>query len=194
MNKFPLVTGIPLLLVNLIPLAGVVFLGWNLFEVLYAYWLESAVIGFYSLIRIIISYNILSILIAPFFMAHFGGFMYGHLFFLVRVFGGQEVSRQRIVWDMIWSFNANFSAILAALFVSHGISFIYHFLVKKEFLRERRDFMTGPYKRIILMHLTIIFGGWLVLIFKEPVWGLAVLVVLKSIMDLRGHKREHGYT
>ena len=49
------ISDISLLIVNLIPLFGALFLGWSLFSILIIYWLESAVIGFYTLIKMIIT-------------------------------------------------------------------------------------------------------------------------------------------
>jgi len=41
------------------------------------------------------------------------------------------------------------------------------------------------------MQLTVIFGGWVVLLLKNPVPALALLVVLKIGADLMSHKKEH---
>jgi hypothetical protein len=51
--------------------------------------------------------------------------------------------------------------------------------------------MSEPYKRIIVMHLTIIFGGWLIMLLRSPVPALILLIALKTIVDLRAHRREH---
>ena len=45
------VTGIALIVANLMPLAGVVLLGWEPGALLFAYWLESAVVGFFNVIK-----------------------------------------------------------------------------------------------------------------------------------------------
>ena len=52
--------------------------------------------------------------------------------------------------------------------------------------------MMPPYGRIILMHVTIIFGGWLVLALGAPVMALVLLIVLKIISDVRAHDKEHA--
>jgi hypothetical protein len=41
-----------LIVANLIPLAGVLFFGWSLFETMVVYWLENGVIGFFNLFKI----------------------------------------------------------------------------------------------------------------------------------------------
>ncbi len=53
-------------------------------------------------------------------------------------------------------------------------------------LRER-DFgkiMLSPYGRIIILHVTLIFGGMLVMALDTPVAGLVFLIVLKTAFDL----------
>jgi len=41
------------------------------------------------------------------------------------------------------------------------------------------------------MQLTLIFGGWVVMLLKDPMPALALLIVFKVIADLRGHYGEH---
>jgi hypothetical protein len=41
------------------------------------------------------------------------------------------------------------------------------------------------------MHLTLIFGGGLIMALDTPGSALALLVVLKILADLRAHRREH---
>lgn len=45
-RRYP--TSLPLILANLVPLAGVFFLDWKLFEILFLYWLEVVVYGLFS--------------------------------------------------------------------------------------------------------------------------------------------------
>lgn len=82
---------------------------------------------------------------------------------------------------------------LLALVCSHGVSFYANFLGRKEYIgRTVQEQMAEPYKRIIVMHLTIIFGGWLTLLLRSPVPALILLIALKTAVDLRAHRREHG--
>ncbi|MEX2466045.1 MAG: DUF6498-containing protein [Gemmatimonadota bacterium] len=75
-----------LLLANLVPLLGVLGLGWDLGEIMVLFWAESGIIGFYSLLRLCYVAGWSAIFLGPFFLAHFGGFMAGHFFFIYALF------------------------------------------------------------------------------------------------------------
>ncbi len=44
---------IGLVLANLLPFAGVIFFGWDLFAVVLFYWAENLVVGFYTLVKLL---------------------------------------------------------------------------------------------------------------------------------------------
>src|SRR5688572_2147822 len=79
---------IVLILANLVPLAGVIFWGWDLLDLMILYWMETGIIGFYAIIQMAIASRWGALFTVPFFVVHFGGFMAGHLFFLLMMFGG----------------------------------------------------------------------------------------------------------
>jgi len=43
---------------------------------------------------------------------------------------------------------------------------------------------------VVLMHVTILIGGFLMMLLHSPVAGLALLVVMKMAFDLAGHQSE----
>ena len=51
--------------------------------------------------------------------------------------------------------------------------------------------MTAPYQRIVTMQVALIFGGWIVLLLKSPIPALALLVLLKTVLDFSAHRNEH---
>ena len=79
-----------------------------------------------------------------------------------------------------------------ALFISHGASFLFNYLGRREYLTQSpAQQMATPYGRVIVLHLTIIFGGMVVAFLGAPIGALLVLVALKTLFDLRLHLREH---
>jgi hypothetical protein len=187
-------SGLALLGANLVPLAGVLLLDWRLGDVMTLFWAENAVIGFYNLLKLAVVARAAIVFVGPFFLGHYGGFMAGHFLFIYYLFvrgiqaTGPEAGPLAALSDLfvpLWP-------ALLALFVSHGISFAVNFLGQREYRgRKAADQMSEPYKRIIVMHLTIIFGGWLIMLLRSPVPALILLIALKTIVDLRAHRREH---
>ena len=79
-----------------------------------------------------------------------------------------------------------------ALFVSHGVSFVQNYLLKQEYKITKPDqLMTSPYGRVIVMHITILAGGFLTMAIGSPAPLLVVMVVLKTVLDINLHNRSH---
>jgi hypothetical protein len=78
-----------------------------------------------------------------------------------------------------------------ALFVSHGASFFLNYLGRGEYLTAAPTGQMGSvYGRVVVLHLTIIFGSMVVAFLGAPIGALLVLVVLKTAFDLGLHLRE----
>lgn len=78
-----------------------------------------------------------------------------------------------------------------ALLVSHGASFLFNFLGRGEYhTASPARQMGAPYARVIVLHLTIIFGSMVVAFLGAPIGALLVLVGLKTAFDLNLHLRE----
>jgi hypothetical protein len=83
----------------------------------------------------------------------------------------------------------------AALFLSHGASFLLNYIGNGEYLRTSAPRQMGSaYGRVVVLHLTILIGGFVVAFLGAPIGALIVLVVLKTAFDLGLHRREHAGT
>ena len=51
LSMLRLPSGLVLVLVNLIPLFGTLFLGWNAYDIIFLYWFENIVVGFYTVLK-----------------------------------------------------------------------------------------------------------------------------------------------
>ena len=180
---------------NLVPLAGVLFLNWRLGEVMVLFWAESAVIGFWNVIKLAVVAKWAAIFVAPFFVGHFGGFMAGHFLFIYYFFvrGLDAAGPEPGVWNALLDLFVPLWPALMALFISHGVSFFTNYIGRREYLgMDTKTQMGEPYKRIIVMHLTIIVGGGLTMIFRTPAAALLLLIALKTATDLYAHRKEHS--
>jgi hypothetical protein len=191
-----------LVLANLVPLVGVVFLGWDVFVVVFLFWLENVVVGFFNLLRMLWiergaeQFPLAKLLVMPFFLVHYGMFTAIHGVFVLVLFGGMmqrgaEFPTVQTVVDIVTRYHLWIPVL--ALFASHGYSFIANYVASQEYRRVTlQQLMRQPYTRVVVLHLTILFGGFLVMALKLPVVGAFLLVVLKIVVDLRAHLREHA--
>ena len=194
---------IALIAANLIPLLGVIIGGWELRLILLIYWAESAIIGFYHVLRMVRFFSVSGAVISIFFTFHYGLFMLVHcVFILVLTEGGlfgssgsgptnPDLDLRATLWSVMKTWPMLVS--LAALFVSHGISFVrYAILSRPTDLPDRpAKFMALPYVRIVLMHLALVLGAFPVLALGSPIFLLVILIVGKIVIDVYSHRREH---
>jgi hypothetical protein len=207
---------IALLAANTIPLFGILFLKWDSFFIVLLYWSENLVIGFYTILKIVFSkvshpaIHIGKLFLIPFFIIHYGGFTASHGLFLLAIF--KEDIANHVLEGNTWPFFLIFielllnvikqmylfipshmkSAILS-LFISHGISFVYHYLLKGEYKADKRpNLMAAPYKRVFIMQFAILGGAYWAMTIGSPVVLLLILVILKTIFDVLLHMRSHN--
>ena len=190
-----------LITVNLFPIFGVLFWEWEIFPIMLLFWSENVVIGFFNILNMLLCQPeekpswVMKAILIPFFAVHYGGFTAGHGLFVTILFGQDLFKnatgpRLELIWEMVKNYNL-FLAILA-LFLSHGYSFVTNYLVKGEYRHyELHQLMTRPYGRVVLLHLTLIIGGFLMAMLQSPVFGLILFIFLKIVMDLFSHLKEH---
>ena len=252
-----------LIAANLIPLLGVLFWNWDIFSLMVLYWMETAMIGFYQLIKILITQTLFAVFLIPFFIFHFGMFMKIHFMFIAALFGppwakALQDSVPAILNRLLFEEHFWFPAL--ALFISHGVSFFLHGFkkttdprfemmenaieenIKKgnldpppsaappyhptedwqstidstpakpltsgtgkpltpaqikmvqaltKFGGNSQDLMLEPYKRVIVMHITIILGGMLSQIMDNHKSAILVMIILKITADIFSHANTH---
>lgn len=192
---------IALVLANLIPLYGVLALDWEVFPIMLLFWLENLIIGGFNVLRMLGSEPqepakwLGKLFLVPFFCFHYGMFTMVHGVFVLGFFGGafrkgasfpewSDVTRL-ITEQQLWY-------AVAALLASHAFSFGYNYLWRGEFRTSSlQGLMQQPYGRVVVLHLAILGGGFLIMALKSPTAGLVLLVVLKIILDVRSHRKEH---
>lgn len=154
--------------------------------------------------------------IASFFLIHYGMFWFVHGIFVLTLplfagigtgFGaveplgpgdGEFVDGMFVPFpttgtDMTSGFEVG-SVLLAvlALGISHGLSYSFNYLGRGEYRRTSpAGQMFAPYGRLVVLHITIIVGGMAIAFTGAPAVALAILVVLKTLMDIGFHLAEH---
>ncbi len=190
-----------LLIANLIPVYGVLFLDWKIFYLIFLFWLENVYIGFFNVLKMLCccpsnGMNWLGkIFIVPFFTIHYGMFTAIHGIFVMLIFGSKAIQFKGFpdidVFLNILQMN-DLDWIALCLFLSHGFSFLWNYIGKKEYeTTDLKTLMGKPYGRIVVLHLTILIGGFLLMALKSPIVGLLLFIMLKIIMDISSHNKEH---
>ena len=191
-----------LILANLVPIGGVLFAQWEVFPIMLLFWLENLIVGLITVLKMLACGRgrfVEKSFMVPFFLIHYGMFCSVHGVFVFSLFapkgeslwgaggllpdpaGILQVVLQQGVWFAV-----------VALFASHGFSFAANFLGRGEYrTAEVGKVMMAPYGRIVVLHVVIIFGGFVVMALDAPLIALLLLVILKIIMDLYAHLREH---
>ena len=201
--------------VNAIPLIGVLFLGWDLATIVAAYWLENGVVGLFAIGRIataggsvmppprpgdppeppaaaqvrrLLGGSAMKLVMVPFFCVHYGMFWFVHGVFVWTALpllfsstgaagGGPDIG---IVLGLG-----------VPMLLSHGASFVFNWLGGGEYRTSNPSAeMFAPYGRVVILHMTIIFGAFGVAILGAPVWAMVVMVTLKTGIDVAAHLAE----
>jgi len=205
---------IALLASNTIPLFGVLFLGWDAFFIVLLYWSENLIIGFYNILKIVFTAaphpiaHLGKLFFIPFFTIHYGGFTAVHGLFVLAIFNKVDenfMGREKwpfcliflellvnVIRHMYSVIPSQMKLAILALFLSHGVSFVYNYLLRGEFMTAKpQKLMASPYARVAVMHVAIIAGAFLTMAIGSPAAILVVLVILKTVVDARFHLREH---
>lgn len=198
-----------LIVTNAIPLVGVLFWNWSLFAILLLYWIENGVVGAINVLKIARAErpepaptgralrlggagrrSIPRAATIPFFILHYGIFWVVHggfvlTFFGLGAFGGSSaaggLSPQGLLVATI------------ALAASHFVSYRTNYIGRGEYLRVApSEQMMSVYGRVMVLHLTIIFGGVAISALGTPAAAMAVMVIVKTAIDLGLHLREHS--
>ena len=197
---------VALVVANLIPLIGVLFFGWSVWNILVIYWLENGIVGLINVLKMSIATgdevtpgvtfmvngrpatSATKMGLIPFFIVHYGIFWFVHgifvltlpAFFSLMSDDGMTLDLGPVVFAAL------------GLAISHGLSFWWNFLHGGEYRRTAAAaLMFAPYKRLVALHITIIFGAFAVMFTGAPAAAVAVLVAIKTAIDLGLHLAEH---
>ena len=197
-----------LAITNLLPLVGVIFLDWDVGALVVLYWSENLVIGFYTILKLVTLKGVLAVFPSLFFIIHYGGFCAVHGLFVIGLLFDEPI---QFLNDEPWPLFLVFVQLLfdvveqvfamappawivafIGLMISHGYSFVSNFLLGGEhYSATVSELMQAPYKRIFVLHVAVIAGGFGVMALGQPMVLLLALVGLKLAVDIKLHLREH---
>lgn len=182
---------------NAVPLYGVLALGWQSFDLILLYWIENVIIGCFSVMRFVVRpYRhpldlVMPLLLAPFFTLHYGMFCSAHGSFVVGLFGDpalRSLSLAEVVLDALQTPFMRWC--VGALLVLQLLDWLDDVRVYGLGAEGVKPLMVAPYRRIVVLHLTILLSGFALGALDEPTVGLVILIALKIGFDVHHWRRQ----
>ncbi|MEM9667789.1 MAG: DUF6498-containing protein [Pseudomonadota bacterium] len=181
------------LIVNLIPIFAVVVLGWRAVPLVFLYWLENLVLGLVTLARMTATAGKdgpagLSIMAVtgPFFIAHYGMFCFVHGVFLATfaTFNGDagpgDFFSPIAVLNAALTSGSGMGIFIGLIALWQAAVFAIDYIGSGQYRRtDVQKEMMAPYGHIIVLHVALILGGGLLMIFGEPMVGVLALILLR---------------
>lgn len=192
---------IALVAANIAPVFGVLVWDWKVFPILLLFWVENIIVGLFNVLRLLLAAPdqslkwLAKLFFIPFFCVHYGIFCIVHGIFVIGLFGGEcrLAGHLSVGWVLKLIGQQHLWWAVAGLAASHALSFAVNYIGAGEFRTATLEKLTEqPYRRVVVLHLTILGGGALVAFLHSPVAGLLVLVILKTALDIKAHIREHA--
>lgn len=188
-----------LIIANLFPVYGVLFLQWSAKEVFLVYCFETIIIGFFTLLKMGITGAIKKkddwnnqgsvtqqsfIFFMLFFLVHYGMFVAIQMGIFFSVSGiGQDAGITFINFFYKWPqlINGGIMMMLAVFFVSYALKNLNEFILSGEYRTASLSYlMFQPYGRIFIQQITVIVGS----IFLSFGAGKVFILVFASIKIL----------
>ena len=132
----------------------------------------------------------------PFFCVHYGMFTPVHGIFIMVFFGGfiktgSPLPGMNDILGIIANLQLGWAVL--GLILSHTVSFITNYIGSGEYKKATlSDLMAQPYGRVVILHLTILLGGFMVMALGSPVIELILLITLKIFVDIKSHLKQHS--
>ncbi len=203
-----------LIIANLIPIWGVLFDAWSAFSVVFLFWIENVIIGIFNVVKLLLHGafvqmpapdgqpeptpvvgRILAVagmtFMAAFFTFHYGLFCLVHGGFVMSLLGGGDRGFPNPFARALHEAKGDLGFAILALVISHGYSLVMNYFRGGEYKRvNSTQLMGGPYGRIVILHLAILFGAFLTVVFGSGIGVLLLLVIGKIFIDVQLHLKE----
>lgn len=186
----------------LVVATGVLFFDWSAFTVVGLYWIENVVIGAFTLARMAVVGLLVGgaalagmLFLMAFFTVHYGLFCLVHGVFVVGLLGGGFAAQATGLPNPLLQIPARLLAEpLGGIALLAVVAFVASdFLRWLGAVRQRpplgNELMFAPYRRIVVLHIALLGGAFLLALYGLPQATVLVLVALKLAFDLREVRR-----
>lgn len=189
------------------PLYGAIFQGWNVLDILLVYWVENVIIGVLTVVKMLMALvaqngffgTVFGLFHVAFFCFHYGMFTTVHGALIYAIFGNGPFAKGGIkpeYWHYLYGpFMPGeplfFSAVSICLW--QLVSFFKNFVGGDEYKTVKPSLvMFQPYGRIAILHVVILAGGFLAMKAGSNIAALALLVLIKIVIDIALYHKAHN--
>lgn len=205
MNAAKKTSNTVLILANLVPLVGVLFLGWDGKGIIVIYILETVLIGIINALKMLTVYvingtknepknnpqtqGVSGLGLIPFFLFHYNFFIFVQsvLFFAFSSMWepmGKGPEPFNVIANFSLYVNQETAWALGSLLFANLTYFLNDFILNDKYKTETMaGLMFAPYKRIFLQQFLVILGGFIFLLTGGIAIVMGLFVILKTIAD-----------
>lgn len=204
MNASKKTSNTVLILANLVPLIGVLFLGWDGKGIIVIYILETIMIGLINALKMLTVYfingtkkepapsagdNISGFALIPFFLFHYNFFVFVQsvLFFAFSSMWepmGKGIEPFNLVGQFSLYINQETAWALGSLLIANLTYFVNDFVLNDKYKTQTiSGLMFAPYKRIFLQQFLVILGGFIFMLTGGISFVMGLFVILKIVAD-----------
>lgn len=184
-----------IILSNLVPVFGALFLGWNAVEVFIVYAMETLIAGIFTIIKLLIAtfsqgrddwYNgkqrtkVSGLFFIFFFILHFGIFAAVQTGIFSGVSGIAPPGKGMLYFFFHWweYINEDIAYMLGTFVISYLARDLFPFLLNKEYKTiPMMILMFQPYGRVLIQQFTVILGS----MFLTFGWGAGFIIVFALV-------------
>lgn len=187
MRRLDPVSALSVLTINLIPVFGVLGLGWSAVEILMLFWAENVLIGLAALVRVLTaaggdSRAAARLGLGLFFLVHYGIFcaVHGAMAAALVVLPGQDAG---VIARTFESRDFQISVAITGLLLLIGL--VRDWWISGDWRRfGPREEMGRPYGRVLILHVTLIFGAGALTMLEAPGGAILILCLAKAAAEL----------
>jgi hypothetical protein len=205
MNASKKTSNVVLILANLVPLAGVLFLGWDGKGIIVVYILETVMIGIINALKMLTVYfingtenepkenpkaqGVSGLGLVPFFLFHYNFFIFVQsvLFFAFSSMWepmGKGPEPFNVIANFALYINQETAWALGSLLIANLTYLINDFILNDGYKTQTMaGLMFAPYKRIFLQQFLVILGGFVFILTGGIGVVMGIFVLLKTGAD-----------
>ncbi len=186
---------INIIAINLLPIIGVLFLNWYVFETIILYVAETFIIGVFNIFLVIkernnkVKNSIFGLLVYYIFILV--QFIFVVILWTIVENGLDKFGQGGLAMVNELFTSKDFIIAIIIIIFSYLVSFYKKYFKKDNYLKIDIEKIIGSsFKRIFVQQFMVLFGGFIIAFTEAPIGILIILIILKTVLDLREYQKK----